>query len=347
MPQSMQRQWPTPPAADVQSLYLWALEIAKLLKTGDIAAGGDLSAFLTPAAGDAAYVNVSGDTMTGNLTINQTASGNSSLKIIGGESGVGNPNVEIGRVDGTTSLPHFDFHSGATAVDFDARIIGSGGSGVDGGGTLAFNAASLLHGSNQIVAPASAAQGDIAYRDASAWVRLAAGASGQFLKTNGAAANPAWATNSAPVVAAAQATTSGTAFDFTGLPAEVSRIIVNFNGVSLSGTDDILVQIGDSGGIETSGYTAGGQAGNTVFTGGGAGYAIRSFVAANLFYGSMILAKLDTNTWVASYSGWTSQPLGQHGGGVKALSAGPLDRVRITRSGTNTFDAGSVNIVYD
>jgi len=39
----------------------------------------------------------------------------------------------------------------------------------------------------------SAAQGDILYRGASAWARLGAGTSGQFLKTNGAAANPAWA----------------------------------------------------------------------------------------------------------------------------------------------------------
>jgi hypothetical protein len=38
------------------------------------------------------------------------------------------------------------------------------------------------------------AQGDVLYRNASAWVNLAPGTSGQFLKTNGAAANPAWAT---------------------------------------------------------------------------------------------------------------------------------------------------------
>jgi hypothetical protein len=37
-------------------------------------------------------------------------------------------------------------------------------------------------------------QGDIIFRDATQWQRLAAGTSGQFLKTNGAAANPAWAT---------------------------------------------------------------------------------------------------------------------------------------------------------
>jgi len=38
----------------------------------------------------------------------------------------------------------------------------------------------------------SAAQGDILYRDVSAWARLAAGTSGKFLKTLGAGANPAY-----------------------------------------------------------------------------------------------------------------------------------------------------------
>lgn len=40
----------------------------------------------------------------------------------------------------------------------------------------------------------SAAQGDILYRNASAWVRLGAGTSGKFLQTLGAGANPQWAT---------------------------------------------------------------------------------------------------------------------------------------------------------
>ena len=39
----------------------------------------------------------------------------------------------------------------------------------------------------------SAAQGDILYRGSSSWTRLAAGTSGQFLKTNGSAGNPSWA----------------------------------------------------------------------------------------------------------------------------------------------------------
>lgn len=42
----------------------------------------------------------------------------------------------------------------------------------------------------------SAAQGDILYRGASAWARLAAGTSGKFLKTQGGGADPVWDTPS-------------------------------------------------------------------------------------------------------------------------------------------------------
>jgi hypothetical protein len=44
---------------------------------------------------------------------------------------------------------------------------------------------------------ASEARGDILYRGASAWLRLAAGTSGHYLKTQGASADPVWAAVSA------------------------------------------------------------------------------------------------------------------------------------------------------
>jgi hypothetical protein len=146
MAQSVARQWPGLPTADPESLANWAKQITRLLQEGAIANGASLDGFLTPADGDAAYVNVTGDTMTGNLVINQTAAGNSSLRIIGGEPGVGNPNMEIGRIDGTVSLPHTDFHSGATPTDFDTRLIASGGTGSDGGGTFDIVSAALNAG---------------------------------------------------------------------------------------------------------------------------------------------------------------------------------------------------------
>jgi hypothetical protein len=151
-------------------------------------------------------------------------------------------------------------------------------------------------------------------------------------------------------IGAVQATTSGTAKDFTGIPAGTRQITVNFNEVSLNGSDNILVQIGDSGGLETSGYLA--TAGSIVSTATGsvsstAGFVIRTVADAQVTSGSMILTLLDpaTNTWVASGTAKSNTTTVQVLGGSKALSA-ELDRLRITRSGSNSFDAGSVNILY-
>ncbi len=201
------------------------------------------------------------------------------------------------------------------------------------------------------IAALSPAQGEILYYNGSAWTKLAVGTSGQFLKTQGAAANPIWDSPSSAgiTVATVQATTSGTAFDFTGIPSTVKRIKVLLNRCSLSGTDQMLVQIGDSGGFETSGYIS--ESGNTAASSTStSGFVLRAGDAANGFIGTLVLDLFDasTNTWIASGgqakdNGTTVIYLNT---GVKSLSA-TLDRVRLTRSGTDTFDSGSVTITYE
>jgi hypothetical protein len=150
------------------------------------------------------------------------------------------------------------------------------------------------------------------------------------------------------VAVASVATTSGTAFDFTGLPADTVKISLNFSGVSLSGTDNYLVQLGDSGGIETTGYTGAGT--GTTGSGGGtvansSGFIVRVAIAAELMSGTMTFEKvLGTNEWISSHSmGGTATSA--FGGGAKTLSD-VLTQVRLTRTGTNTFDAGSVSLTY-
>jgi hypothetical protein len=151
-------------------------------------------------------------------------------------------------------------------------------------------------------------------------------------------------------IGAVQATTSGTAKDFTGIPAGTRQIVVSFNEVSLDGSDNILVQIGDSGGLETSGYLATGSSiinTTTASTNSAAGFVLRVSADAQVTSGSMILTLVDpaTNTWVVSGTAKSNTNTTQVLGGSKALSA-ELDRLRITRSGGNSFDAGSVNILY-
>ena len=148
----------------------------------------------------------------------------------------------------------------------------------------------------------------------------------------------------------AVASTSGTSIDFTGIPSGVKRITVMFNGVSGSGTSPFLIQIG-AGSVTSSGYvssatkTSGG--GNTVQT-STAGFVTGINSASEFVSGTMTIATLGSNVWAQSNTlGHSTSSASYYGGGSVTLS-GTLDRVRITTvNGTDTFDAGSINILYE
>jgi len=150
------------------------------------------------------------------------------------------------------------------------------------------------------------------------------------------------------------ATTSGTAIDFTGIPAGVKQITINYIGVSTTGVQAHAVQIGDSGGIEATGYT-----GSSVeFISAGA-VTINSRTtffplegptqgAGDTLHGSIVLALENStlNTWVATGCVFFVTNRVMITAGSKSLSA-ELDRIRITTStGVDTFDAGQINISY-
>ena len=149
----------------------------------------------------------------------------------------------------------------------------------------------------------------------------------------------------------AQASTSGTSIDFTGIPSWVKRVTVMFSGVSLSGSSQFLIQLGDSGGIETTGYSGGGFRTSSSTVAGGnstAGFYFANTTAATVFSGMITITNLSANTWVAMglLGGDVTEVVDATAGG-KTLSA-TLDRVRITTvNGTDTFDAGSINILYE
>jgi len=146
------------------------------------------------------------------------------------------------------------------------------------------------------------------------------------------------------------ASTSGTSIDFTSIPSWVKRITVMFNGVSTNGSSFGLVQLGDSGGVENTGYT-----GSVAFSGGSStganpttGFGFGNNSASFTFSGNMTITNVSGNIWAAAcVGGSTNSSLACLGGGNKTLSA-VLDRVRITTvNGTDTFDAGSINILYE
>lgn len=151
-----------------------------------------------------------------------------------------------------------------------------------------------------------------------------------------------------------QATTSGTAIDFTGIPSGVKRITLSLKDVSLSGNDVLLAQLGDSGGIENTGY-AGATSGfaNGVATANnttGAPLMTSGVVsAARTWNGHVVFQLMDaaTNLWsITSVLGDSSAAVAAIAGFTKATSA-VLDRLRLTVSGTNTFDGGSANISWE
>ena len=151
---------------------------------------------------------------------------------------------------------------------------------------------------------------------------------------------------------ASQATTSGTAFDFTGIPAGVRRITVQFSEVSLSGTDDVLVQLGDAGGPETGTYVSSSavvsDGAASVVRASTSGFIVIAGGSGNILTGTIVINLFASATfaWIAAHSGKISTTICICGGGSKSLSA-ELDQVRVTRSGTDTFDSGAVTITYE
>ncbi len=147
----------------------------------------------------------------------------------------------------------------------------------------------------------------------------------------------------------AVASTSGTSIDFTGIPSTAKRVTVMFSGVSTSGTSNPLIQIG-SGSVTTSGYLGSGSAlGGSVSTSAyTTGFGIVSGNAANTLSGALRLSLLTGNTWVIEgVLNAPNQPQTNTTAGFLAL-AGVLDRVRITTvNGTDTFDAGTINILWE
>lgn len=146
------------------------------------------------------------------------------------------------------------------------------------------------------------------------------------------------------------ATTSGTAIDFTSIPTWVKRITLMLNGVSTSGTGDLILRMG-AGSVLSSGYVGnvglirnGGTSNNYAFS---TSFIIASEVgAADTYSGSVVLTLLGSNIW--TINGCVS------GGSIRTNCCcgvvpvgGTNDRIRFTTSTGDTFDAGSVNITYE
>jgi len=152
----------------------------------------------------------------------------------------------------------------------------------------------------------------------------------------------------------AVASTSGTSVDFTALPSWVKRITVQFSGVSTNGSSVIQVQLGTG----STSYTTSGYLGSSLASTSGSaplislvttGIAIGPDGSATFVkHGTLVLTNITGNTWVGNGNGGNSDVARVWTCGSSIALAATLTAVRITTvSGTDLFDLGSVNILYE
>ena len=144
-----------------------------------------------------------------------------------------------------------------------------------------------------------------------------------------------------------QASTSGTSIDFPNIPSWAKRVTVMFNGVSTSGTSPVQIQLGTGAGPT---YTTTGYLSYALYNGGTVssttGFVTVGVAAVDTRYGQMVISNHNGNVWVESCGYAVSGNGGAGGGGISLAAA--LTAVRITTvSGTDTFDLGSINILYE
>jgi hypothetical protein len=142
---------------------------------------------------------------------------------------------------------------------------------------------------------------------------------------------------------------SGTSVDFTGIPSWAKRITVMFSGVSTSGTSISMVQLGSTT-FATTGYFSNrsGINGSAAFNSSSTtGLLCGNAAAGDTAFGMITIANISGNSWVSTMTFSTTTAISSFGGGGITLG-GTLDRVRITTAnGTDTFDAGSINVMWE
>jgi hypothetical protein len=202
----------------------------------------------------------------------------------------------------------------------------------------------LTHNATSLILPGATnittADGDVAWfisEGSGNWRCLS------YMKANGS--------HLGPVLGTEQASTSGTTIDFT-IPSWAKKITVQFVGVSTSGTNSLLVQIGDSGGVEDTGYLSATSGLDTGVTSANstAGFIVAAVSAGSVLHGSVVLTLEDASnfTWVSAGTlAFSSSAATSVSAGSKSLSAA-LTTVRVTTAGgSDTFDAGAINVIYE
>lgn len=174
------------------------------------------------------------------------------------------------------------------------------------------------------------------------------GSAGNILGTDGSG-NLSWV-NGRMVQGTSQASTSGTSIDFTGIPSWAKRVTIMFNGVSTNGASAPIIRLGTSSGFVATNYVSAVSRTTVAATSTTGFLLLDATIAASTHEGMCIISNVSGNAWSHSSNICLSGNSCANGaGGISAANlGGTLDRVRITTvNGTDTFDAGTVNIIYE
>lgn len=305
------------------------LAVGSVISGTGVTAGTTITAILTGSGGVGTY------TVSASQTVSSTTITAGTLTVAGSSVATALTATAIGQVpfstNGTTFTPTQKIVQGTAITTTTTSFTGA-----TSGASTTLTASSVT--------------GTIQVGQVIAGTNIAAGTTITALGTGTGGAG------TYTISPASTGTVSGTVtvvgVDFLSIPSWVKRVTVMFNGVSTSGTSPIQIQVG-SGSISTTGYTsaAGAINGGTGQTSSTTGLPVTiTLTAASLQSGSAFLSLIGNNTWVES-----GTVLYTAGAGAIVMSAGnspalggALDRVRITTvGGTDTFDAGSINILYE
>jgi hypothetical protein len=143
--------------------------------------------------------------------------------------------------------------------------------------------------------------------------------------------------------------TTNTVIDFTSIPSWAKRVTILLNGVSTNGTSVVLLRVGSGGTAQATGYV--GNADNNA--GAGASYTTglgleRAALAAYARVGVAVFTAFGSNTWIGTWVGADTGATPVATGATTVTLSGALDTVQLTTvNGTDTFDAGTINIMYE
>ena len=140
-----------------------------------------------------------------------------------------------------------------------------------------------------------------------------------------------------------------TSVDFTSMPSWINIITVTFRNISTNSNSNLLVQLGTSSGVTTSGYVSTSidfDGSGAVTTSSTSGFVFKVNPSSNIINGTMTIVYTGSNAWVNNHNASINTNIMSVGGGTIALG-GTLDRVRITTvSGSDAFNAGTLNVLY-